>query len=283
MASPLNRPKRPVFKRAWFQLLAWGLVLFFITERVMVETQNPNFIPTVIMLGAFLVPVVFVAYVYEKSSGSIPLPEIALCFLVGGILGVLSASVLEYQIRLSLGRLPMLGVGLAEETSKMIFPLVLYWRRRYLSEMQGIAFGVASGMGFAALETMGYGLVSLMASKGDFGTLQETLFIRGLLSPAGHAAWTGFTCAVLWKSRLDSGGQNRLTMAATGAFALAIVLHALWDALQSVPTSTFAGFLIILLLSLAVALISLGLLVFRIHRATHVEPPPFEPESSPSG
>jgi len=66
----------------------------------------------------------------------------------------------------------------------------------------GIGAGlIAAGMGFAALETMGYGLVSFMQSRGDILILQQVLLIRGLLSPAGHAAWTGFVCAVLWRER----------------------------------------------------------------------------------
>jgi hypothetical protein len=32
------------------------------------------------------------------------------------------------------------------------------------------------------------------ASGGNVGAAEQTLFIRGLLSPAGHAAWTGLTC-----------------------------------------------------------------------------------------
>jgi protease PrsW len=52
-------------------------------------------------------------------------------------------------------------------------------------------------MGFAALETMGYGFVTLLASRGNLALLEEALLARGLASPAGHAAWTGLVCAVL--------------------------------------------------------------------------------------
>jgi protease PrsW len=76
-------------------------------------------------------------------------------------------------------------------------PLVFYFIGRYRSEASGILLGIASAMGFAALETMGYGFVTLLASRGNLALLEEALLARGLASPAGHAAWTGLVCAVL--------------------------------------------------------------------------------------
>ena len=40
--------------------------------------------------------------------------------------------------------------------------------------------GVATAAGFAALETMGYGFVSLLTSRGNLGILDEVLLVRGL-------------------------------------------------------------------------------------------------------
>jgi RsiW-degrading membrane proteinase PrsW (M82 family) len=61
-------------------------------------------------------------------------------------------------------------------------------RGRYRSEAAGIVLGVATAAGFASLETMGYGFVSLLQSKGNLGILDEVLLVRGLTSPAGHMA-----------------------------------------------------------------------------------------------
>jgi hypothetical protein len=54
-----------VINRRWRQTLAAGLVLFLVTEIAWNVTRNPNFIPTLLFLGAFTVPVVFVAHIYE--------------------------------------------------------------------------------------------------------------------------------------------------------------------------------------------------------------------------
>jgi hypothetical protein len=56
-------------------------------------------------------------------------------------------------------------------------------------------------MGFASFESMGYGLVALIHSGGQIGVTEEVLATRGLLCPAGDAAWTGLVCAALWRVR----------------------------------------------------------------------------------
>ena len=129
--------------------------------------QNPNFFPTVILLGALLVPVSFIAYVYDQ----IPAKEISLsciltCFLGGGAVGLIAAGLLEFQTIQYMG-IPMLFmVGLVAESAKLIFSMC-----------------------------------TLIQSGGNVKALEQVLLIRGLLSPAGHAAWTGFVCAMMWRER----------------------------------------------------------------------------------
>ena len=127
--------------------------------------------------------------------------------------------------------------------------------------------GVATAMGCAALETMGYGFTSLLLSKGNLGVLDEVLLLRGFTSPAGHVAWTGLVCAVLWRERLKVAHAT-FNWRVGGAFATAIILHALWDTFASMRSSTFVGFLSIELISLLIALISLTLLIRRVREAS---------------
>ncbi len=254
-------------RRRWFQLFVSGLVLLYLVERVLVETGNPNFVPSAILLGAFLVPVTFVAYLYERlPDWEIPLPTLAVCFLWGGVLGTVVAGTLEYDLARTLGFLPKLGIGLIEESAKLMVPLVFYFLGRHRSEAAGIVLGVSTAMGFAALETMGYGFVSLLQSRGNLGVLDEVLLARGLLSLAGHAAWTGLVCAVLWRERLRAG-RATVNGRVVGAFATAVVLHALWDTFNGLRGTTFSAFLSLEALSLLVAVVSLALLVARVREA----------------
>jgi hypothetical protein len=55
-----------LLRRRWLQLLLSGLVLLFLVERTLVATGDPNYVPSAILLGAFLVPVTFTTYLYER-------------------------------------------------------------------------------------------------------------------------------------------------------------------------------------------------------------------------
>jgi RsiW-degrading membrane proteinase PrsW (M82 family) len=240
-----------ILRRRWFQIFVGGLVLLFLVERTLLATQSLNYVPSVLLLGAFLVPVTFVAYLYERlPDWEVPLPPLAICFVWGGALGTVVAGTLEYDLLHGLGVLALLGVGLIEEGAKLILPLIFY---------------------FAALETMGYGFVTLLQSQGNLVVLDEVLLARGLTSPAGHAAWTGLVCAVLWRERLRAG-RMVLNGKVAGAFATAVVLHALWDTFNLLRGATFVGVLSVEVLSLLVAIVSLTLLIRRVREASR-EPP----------
>jgi RsiW-degrading membrane proteinase PrsW (M82 family) len=194
-----------------------------------IATDNVHLFPSVILLGALLVPGTFVVYVYERLSITADaLPALVGCFVVGGLVGLAAAAVLEYETVLDLGALPILAVGVIEESAKLVFPLLLFAQRRFVTPSEGVLFGVAAGMGFAFFETMGYGLVALIQSGGGIGPTEEVLAIRGLLSPAGHAAWTGLVCAALWRVRARHPHAGSYLWV-PAAFTAAVVLHALWD------------------------------------------------------
>src|SRR5919107_4256046 len=91
--------KVSLLRRRWLQMLLSGIVLLFLVERTLIATSNPNFAPSVILLGAFLVPVTFVTYLYERlPSLDVPLPALAVCFLWGGVLATVVAGTLEYDV-----------------------------------------------------------------------------------------------------------------------------------------------------------------------------------------
>ena len=97
-----------VLRRRWFQILVSGLILLYLLELALVATSNPIYVPS-ILLGAFLVPAAFVAYLYERlPSWHVSLQALAVCFLWGGALGTVVAGVLEYEVARTLGFLPKL-------------------------------------------------------------------------------------------------------------------------------------------------------------------------------
>ena len=241
-------------KLNWMWTLGIGVVLFFVTNATMQSTGNPNFFPTVIMLGSFVVPVAFVSFFYEHiRDRDIPLSVLGGTFLLGGAIGTVAAGILEYSTLTSSSVGSLFGVGLIEESAKFIVPLVLFIGWRYRHQADGLLFGVTVGMGFAALETMGYALVTLIQSQGDITAMDQVLLVRGLLAPAGHGAWTGIVCAVLWRERAKAG-KITINGWVIGAFVLAVVLHALWDIVNSQSSNAVAygGMLVLSLVSLGV-------------------------------
>ena len=260
-----------LLRRRWLQIFLSGIVLLFLVERTLIATSSLNYVPSVILLGAFLVPVTFVTYLYERlPSWDVPLPALAVCFLWGGVLGTVVAGTLEFDVARALGFLPKLAIGLIEESAKMLVPLGFYFFGRYLSEAAGIVLGVTTAAGFASLETMGYGFVSLLQTKGNLGILDQVLLVRGLSSPAGHMSWTGLVCAVLWREKLKVGHAT-FNWRVGGAFLMAVILHALWDTLASLRSASFGGSLGVGLLSLLVALVGLVLLIRRVREARRAD------------
>lgn len=255
----------------WLQIFLGGLLLLYLLQRVLLSTQDPVFIPSVMLIGAFLVPVAFVSYLYEGlPDWDVPLSALAACFVWGGVTGTVVAGALEFRVLLSLGASSLVGIGFIEEGAKLIFPLIFYFLGRYRSEADGIILGVATAMGFAALETMGYSFIAFLDSGGDLLTLDDVLIVRGLLSPAGHAAWTGIVCAVLFRERLRAG-RGVLNGRIVGAFLVAVVLHVLWDFFNSLGGMAIID-LVSNLLSLLVAIVSLTLLIRRVREARRAPP-----------
>lgn len=226
---PATRRSVPLRRQRWWVIFIIGLALYWLTEEILKASGNPNIAPTVMLLGAFLVPVTFVAYLYEADALYDVSPiAVALTFLYGGVLGTVAAQLLEQEIVLGMGIIGMLAVGVSEELAK---PLGLLWLARkneYATELHGIVLGAAAGMGFAALETMGYAFTYFIVSRGNMDVLGQVLISRGLLSPLAHGTWTAILVGTIWRER-SATGAFRLNGSVLRAFALVVVLHALWD------------------------------------------------------
>jgi RsiW-degrading membrane proteinase PrsW (M82 family) len=254
--TPAARPTTTFARRhAWLVVLVVGTALFIAEERTLVATQNPNLVPSAILLGASIVPLAFVAFVYgRRLPYRVPGPAVAASAFLGGVIGTIVAATLEFDVLRALGGLPMLGVGLIEETSKLLVPLALLIPlRRYRTPADGLLIGVACGAGFAALETMGYAFTTLIKSGGDITDTVDILLLRGFLSPAGHMAWTGIAATALYAAAATPGRRQILRF--VGAFLVAVVLHTLWDSQSS------------LIGTAVVAVASLGMLAWTAHRA----------------
>jgi RsiW-degrading membrane proteinase PrsW (M82 family) len=228
--TTLGTGRRTRHRLAWVRIFAGGLGLWLAAVVVTFLTGNANLVPTVILLGSFLVPVTFVAYAFEhRASDRLTEHTIFVAFVYGGVLGVLGASLLEAPLAGNGSLLSFAGVGLIEEFCKLA---ALWWVARRLGTYEvrdGVALGAAVGFGFAAFETAGYAFNALFTMRGlSLEGVIETEVLRGILAPVGHGLWTGILGGVLFHSA--RGGRLRLSGALVGWYLVVSALHAFWDA-----------------------------------------------------
>lgn len=237
-------------------LFAGLLALLAISVLTETVTRNPKLLPGLVALGAFAVPVSFVALVRNLLPGAgVPLRAVVTCFLSGGVIGTAAASLLEYDALRDFGVLPALLVGALEEPAKLLVPVLAFIVAGYRKTADGLVLGVAAGMGFAAFETMGYALQTLVGSHGGVSATEDVLLLRGVLSPCCHPAWTGLVCAALWWTRNHRDRHAAVLLVAPAAFVTAVLLHGAWDGYDSVAAqaAVAAGGSALLLLWLVLA------------------------------
>ncbi|WP_030314311.1 PrsW family intramembrane metalloprotease [Streptomyces sp. NRRL B-3229] len=218
----------------WRHCLWGGLALWTWTAVVTYATRNSTLLPTLILLGSFVVPVTFVLWAYERHGRDLGVSVILGCFLTGGTLGVLGASVMEYYL-LHPSLWMFVGVGLIEEAVKLgALMFVLRRQPRLRGIRAGLVLGAAVGFGFAALESAGYAFNAAVTARGiDLRALMETELLRGVLAPFGHGLWTAITGGALLARRLPNG-RFRFTGAVVGTYLGVALLHALWDSTHGI-------------------------------------------------
>ncbi|MHC5904537.1 PrsW family intramembrane metalloprotease [Streptomyces sp. S6] len=218
----------------WRRALGGGLGLWAATAVVTYATGSTTLLPTLILLGSFLVPVTFVLWAYERHGRDLGVSVLLGCFLTGGTLGVLGASVMEtYLLRPSAWM--FVGVGVIEEAVKVGALMLVVRRQVRLRGMRaGLVLGASVGFGFAALESAGYAFDAAMSAEGiDLRALVETEVLRGLLAPFGHGLWTAVAGGVLLSYRMPSG-RFRITGPVVGTFLGVSLLHAVWDSTHGI-------------------------------------------------
>jgi RsiW-degrading membrane proteinase PrsW (M82 family) len=217
---------------AWLLTLLTGAGLFELVRLSWLATHNPNLLPSLVLLGSAVAPISVIVYVYSRDGAPVAGPSaLAAYALVGGVLAAVVAVLLEYAAAQRLHCSPAAIAAAIEESCKLIGPsfavLLLGVRRR----IDGLVIGVATGAGFAVLETLGYVSSVAMQTRGDTAAIDQVLFERALLSPATHLAWTGLAAMAL----ANAAARSWRPAAAAGlvvAVLTAVGLHLCWDSVD---------------------------------------------------
>jgi CRP-like cAMP-binding protein len=210
-------------KRYWLTLLAGVLVFALLTGLAHVGA-GPAAVYAVLAVGSLIGPLVFVQYLAESNILRERPAELAATALLGAGLGLPLAIVVQQYAGLTPDSLlPAVLIALIEEPAKLLGVLWILGQPSLRFRMDGLIYGAAAGMGFAAFETALYGLARV-----DFvAALLGTLWLRAVLSPFTHGTWTAIVAATV--VRQHAAGQAHGVPRVIGAFGCAVVLHSLWN------------------------------------------------------
>ncbi|HUV72282.1 MAG TPA: PrsW family glutamic-type intramembrane protease [Clostridia bacterium] len=235
--------------KLWQLVLLITLSLFAVGVGILLASSNPLLFPTIALLGSFAVPVTYVTFFYENRQQSLlGVTDIVLSFLYGGVLGVFLATIFLPVLIPELSLLTLFGAAGIEEIAKILAVGLIVRGLSHSSELNGVLVGAAVGMGFAALESIGYSFLSFLESEGNFSSSILLTLLRALVSPVGHGTWTAIFAGILFLESTPFDFQ--LTARVFGAFLLVTVLHGLWNGIPFLlPTSLFG----IILAELAIA------------------------------
>jgi RsiW-degrading membrane proteinase PrsW (M82 family) len=222
----------------WWAVFLIGLVMWAAAFVVARATRNVILLPTIVLLGSFLVPVTAVIwYLDHDPSPALSPRRILVAFIIAGVFGVIGASLLEYWL-VPGGALGAFVVGLIEELVKGVFIVVVALGIRTFHVRDGMVLGATVGFGFAALESSGYALASLFVVQGgqlylSLTSVVVTELIRGILAPFGHGMWSALLGAAIFSAAARRGGL-RLSLGMIGTYLAVSILHGAFDSISGI-------------------------------------------------
>ncbi|HYU33747.1 MAG TPA: PrsW family glutamic-type intramembrane protease [Thermoanaerobaculia bacterium] len=233
---PSGWPTPRVFWRIFFGALATYLLMLFGLR----QFENTNFLPGMIVVGSFIVPLSVVILFFELNvPRNVSIYQVGKMILLGGALGLVVTMVVGLVIPSGVGNvfLAML-TGVVEELGKALVLLIIVGAVRYRFQLNGLLLGAAVGAGFAGFESAGYAFNDALAAA--FQTQQlaavtssatGSILIRGLLAPGGHVIWAAMVGSALWKVKGDRPFQVPMLFhpLVIRRWLVAVVLHGLWD------------------------------------------------------
>ena len=217
----------------WWAVLLIGLALWAAAVGAMYLTGNIILLPTIVLLGSFLVPVTAISwYLDHDGSASLSPRRIVSAFIIAAVLGLIAASLLEFWLVYGPGPIGMLKVGFIEEFVKGAAIILLALGLRSYATRDGLVLGAAVGFGFAALETSGYALASLFVVQGQqlFLSLPSVVFtelVRAVLAPFGHGLWSAILGGVIFYAARQ--GRVRMIWSVLVAYIAVSLMHAAFD------------------------------------------------------
>ena len=239
--TPALKDVDPTKATAWvyFKILVFFILAYIPVRIGFITYGNSNFLPAMIMLSAFAVPVTVLIFFYEINIfRNIPFYKVMKYFILGGALSLIVAILffsLDFNTDISTFD-GALMVGVIEEIAKAaIVAFFLFKEKRSNYILNGLLIGAAVGAGFAAFETAGY--ILNYGLKGGLQSMLEVIKVRGILAPGGHVAWAAIEgAALMYVKGFDKLDKRHINDKRFLLICLIpIVLHGIWDMPINLP------------------------------------------------
>jgi RsiW-degrading membrane proteinase PrsW (M82 family) len=237
-------------------------------------------ITAAILVSAFLVPVLYLIYLYEAQVYRDE-PAIVLGFTIGGgiVAGILLTvfegiiyNPLQYNgnpfstAGINVGGLLIVGLLLPvlQEVVKPLPAIFLPNRKDFPETVDGLVFGVAAGLGFSLAQTLiGFSsvLTSLPAHTAPGNWIYD-LTSLAVFQPLLQASATGMIVATIWRYRRGRLGGREL-----GGVAMAVIAHIAFSGGTELMRDTAVNSLIILIWQAAIVGALLIYIRYLLHHA----------------
>ena len=242
--------------------------------------------PIAVLVAAFALPIVYIVYMYDVNLWEDePIPVTGLAFGLTGVLAIVWTIVwtlLRGPVSfatpsfdgsgsgapsLTTFLLVALLVPVVGEVLRQVGPVLLASRPQFDDLMDGLTFGVISGVAYATFDTLvrHWALLSGGLQDADPGLWVSLIFLEGFVKPLIMGTATGLACAEF--SGLGRG-YDGFTPRYLRAFVLAVVANVAYQGgtyLFSFLGSATLG----VLLSIVWGLLVLGILVLRLRVVLH--------------
>ena len=265
----LGHHKVHEFRWAFIVGLAGVLVLYL-----------AGLITAAILVSAFLVPVLYLIYLYEAQVYRDE-PAMVLGFTIGGgiVVGIVFTvferivyNPFQYTANplanagVNIGGLLILGLlfPVVQEAVKPLPAFFLPKRADFPETVDGLVFGIASGLGFSLAEAL-IGFSSVVTSLPAHvapGNWIYDLTTLAVFLPLLQGSTTGLIVASIWRYRRGRLGQREI-----GAVAMAVLAHIAFSSGTEVMKETSANALFILIWQAAIVGALLIYIRYLLHHA----------------
>ena len=244
-------------------------------------------LPIAVLVAAFAVPIVYIVYIYDVNLWEDePIAVTGLAFALTGVLALgftilwtflrgptpFSTSTFDGGVSAAPSVGPFLLVALVVpivgEAIRQVGPVLLASRPQFDDLMDGLTFGVISGVAYASFDTLvrHWDLLTGGLQTQDPGLWVSLIFLEGFVKPLIFGTATGIACAEFSGLGRGYDGFTPRYLRGLGEAILANIAYQAGTYLFSFVGDATLG----VLLSIFWGLIILGILILRIRNVLHV-------------